>query len=248
MALTLENYFLLHPQAEALCYPADGKYIPGLAEHITSALLDGASLPGFEDHVQGKVKYVHQWTSDSDKVTKIMTTTAKGCELVVISKRGKQDRGSEKQGKSNGSSSSPFSKSRDKKRDGEDCSKKSITCYECDEEGHTQRQCKKGRKRRGQWQGRVRHQAWRRCSECKSVRRYRGTRSLDYRCVGNCPRARRFRCWRNRQRGFRRGHWLGYSTRCYYAGSVDNLTNFVRLKRTQSYTAEATSCYLLFWF
>lgn len=73
MISILENNFLLRPQAEAVYRSANRKYIPGLAQHITPALVDGSSRPGFQDHVQGKLRNARQWKDYPNLMIKIMT-------------------------------------------------------------------------------------------------------------------------------------------------------------------------------
>lgn len=60
MVSTLENSSLLYPQAENSYRSADETYVPSLAERVTSAFVDRWSPPGFQDHVQGKLKYARQ--------------------------------------------------------------------------------------------------------------------------------------------------------------------------------------------
>lgn len=61
---------------------------------------------------------------------KILTEAWGEYELIEISERNKTDRGGEKQGNSNGTSSTKILKSRDRSRsNGEDRWKESITCH-----------------------------------------------------------------------------------------------------------------------
>lgn len=73
MVSSPENYFVDHPQAEALHRLADGKYTPDLAEYILTAMVDGGSLISLQNLVMGELEYINKWKEDPEKVIKAMT-------------------------------------------------------------------------------------------------------------------------------------------------------------------------------
>lgn len=80
----LANFSLLHPHAEAFYRSADGKYISGLAENISSTLVDGASPSGLKGR---------WWKGDRNMPIAVMAKTGKAYELVELLEGSKANRG-----------------------------------------------------------------------------------------------------------------------------------------------------------
>lgn len=145
MVSTLENHFLLRPQAEALYHATDRKYTLDLAEHVTTTLMDGCSSFGYFGTMLGYLKYISKWKEVPDKLIKVAMKASRVCELVEFPKKDKENQGGSKPGGSSAKASKAGGKSR---RNDEDRSKNPIT-YEYGEEGHIVRYCKKKSKQGG---------------------------------------------------------------------------------------------------
>lgn len=113
-------------------------YTPDLAGHITSSLIDGASPPGFQNHVRGKLKYISKWKNDPDKVVEMMTKASRDFELVEIMGKDKAHR----EGSKPGSPSAKTPQSGDKsEKNEEDRFQCSIISFGYGEQDHIQGQC-----------------------------------------------------------------------------------------------------------
>lgn len=93
MVSMLGKYSLHHPQAETLYRSAGERHIPDLLEHTTSALVDGCTSAGFQNHGRVKLKYIPKGKEDLDRAIKGIIKASTEYALVETSDRQGESRG-----------------------------------------------------------------------------------------------------------------------------------------------------------
>ena len=126
----LEKYFCENPEVDALYRVSNGGYLPGPAESVSIALVDGNSPSDFRNRVRTELTYVEGWKKQPNAVLRRMIDQAEAWKIV------------EAHGSSSGSSGGAARSGahQEKKH-----SAKGLTCHKCGEIGHIQRNCHKGR-------------------------------------------------------------------------------------------------------
>ena len=127
----LEKYFCENPEVDALYRASNGEYLPGPAESVSIALVDGISPSDFCNRVRTQLTYVEGWKKQPNDVLRWMLDQAEAWKIVepmvpavvAVEVRRAQERAKkEKQ------------------------SAKGLTCHKRGEAGHIQRNCHKGRR------------------------------------------------------------------------------------------------------
>ena len=125
----LEKYFCDNPEVDALYRASNGEYLPGPAESVSIALVDGISPADFRNRVRTELTYVEGWKKQPNAVLRRMIDQAEAWKIV-------EAHGSS----SGGSGGAARSGARQEKKQ----SAKGLTCHKFGEIGHIQRNCHKG--------------------------------------------------------------------------------------------------------
>ena len=78
----LEKYFCENPEVDALYRASNGEYLPGPAESVSIALVDGISPSNFRNRVRTELKYVEEWKKQLNAVLRRMIDEAQAWKIV----------------------------------------------------------------------------------------------------------------------------------------------------------------------
>ena len=74
--------FCDNPEVDALCRASTGEYLPGPAESVSIALVDGISPSNFRNRVRTELKYVEEWKKQLNAVLRRMIDEAQAWKIV----------------------------------------------------------------------------------------------------------------------------------------------------------------------
>ena len=77
-----EKYFYENPEVDALYRASNGEYLPGPAESVSIALVDGISPSNFRNRVRTELKYVEEWKKQLNAVLRRMIDEAQAWKIV----------------------------------------------------------------------------------------------------------------------------------------------------------------------
>ena len=78
----LEKYFCENPEVDALYPASNGEYLPGPAESVSIALVDGISTTDFRNRVRTELTCVEGWKKQPNAVQRRMTDQAEAWKIV----------------------------------------------------------------------------------------------------------------------------------------------------------------------
>ena len=78
----LEKYFCDNPEVDALYRASNGEYLPGPAESVSIALVDGISPADFRNRVRTELTYVEGWKKQPNAVLRRMIDQAEAWKIV----------------------------------------------------------------------------------------------------------------------------------------------------------------------
>ena len=138
----LERYFCENPSVDALYRARNGDYLPGPAESVSRALVDGISPPKFHTYVRNQMTYVDGWKKAPHVVLKKMIELAESWKIVEAHGYSSAGGSAPSGGRHGGSA-------RVGGRHGQQPQKWQSswrpTCFTCGEVGHKSDTCGKGR-------------------------------------------------------------------------------------------------------
>ena len=127
---SLERYFSENLTVQALFRASNGDWLPGPAESVSSALVDGIWPPPFRQYVRSELTYKDGWKKNPDIVLDTMFAAAEQWKFIEAHGSDSDKRVDSRQGKGKAQSST-----------GE--------CYNCQEKGHYANKCPHPRKQGG---------------------------------------------------------------------------------------------------
>ncbi|CAM9771515.1 unnamed protein product [Hapterophycus canaliculatus] len=128
----LERYFCENPSVDALYRASNGDYLPGPAESVSRAMVDGISPPSFQNYVRHELTYMEGWKKQPNLVLRKMIDLAESWKIVEV--HGSSGAGGS--ARSGGRQGQPPSKQQ---------SSWKPKCYNCGEVGHMHFECRKSR-------------------------------------------------------------------------------------------------------
>ena len=78
----LEKYYCENPEVDALYRASNGEHLPGPAESVSIALVDGTSRSDFHNRVRTKLTYVEGWKKQPNADLRGMIDQAEAWKIV----------------------------------------------------------------------------------------------------------------------------------------------------------------------